>query len=116
MEIRDRVTFFLSSAECSTGTADGGNTFCTKRTKTHPPCKAATLIRCFHLMRKVLIQRLALLQCQSQVRIAREYRSYIRRKKAKEGLYPVTIYLNCSYSEKADVVIYGNFSSPPWTV
>jgi hypothetical protein len=61
-------------------------------------------------------QKLALIQCQVQVKIAREFRSYIRRKKAGEGLYPITVYLNGVNTDRAEVQIYGSFSTPPWKV
>jgi len=115
MEVKDRIGFFQSSAECSTRTTDGVNFSYAKRA-TLTSCKAATTIKCFHLMRKMVSQKLALIQCQSQVKIAREFRAYIRRKKAGEGFHPVTIYLNGVNTDKAEVQIYGNFSAPPWKV
>lgn len=113
MKMKERFALFHSSAECSTGTADCANYSYAKRST---PCKAAAIMKCFHLMRKVLAQKLALIQCQSQVKIAREFRAYISRKKAGEGLYPTTVYLNGVNSDRAEVLIYGNFSTPSWNV
>ncbi len=48
--------------------------------------------------------------------IARAYRSYVGRKNAKEGVYSVTLYWNEPYSEKKEVRVYGNFTTPPWKV
>lgn len=67
MEARDRFTFLQSSAEYSTGTAEGYTASYIKRTTSRPPCKAALLIQTYHLMAKALEQRLALMMHYSQV-------------------------------------------------
>jgi len=38
------------------------------------------------------------------------------RKRAKENIYPTTIYWQDSYNPKTDVFLYGNFTTPPWKV
>lgn len=112
MFAKDKIALVQSSAECSTSIADGGNTFSSKHPKAQLllSCKASMEVKSFYLMRRILVQRLG------QIKISKRFRSYIKNKKAKQGIYPITIYLDYHYIEDTIVEIYGNFSSPSWTV